>query len=358
MVGLAFVPLGGCEENTVTPRIEGGQTPFLTPPEVAPAQGGFYVENGAEGAVGGWTMPDLDSAAWSLTIDGLVETPLTLTLADLDAEAGSALTVLKTMRCITDSNEFPGLTGTTLWRGVPLRLFLDRAGLDHERTRRLRLYGTDGYTNNLTLDAVYRTFTAGTYEPLLVTHMGGLPLTRAHGRPVRLMVFDDYGYRSVKWITRIEATDSDLPFGTYQLILGFTDEATMQVASKITDPLANETIPAGAWLVQGFAVSGFAAIAQVDVSIDGGPFQAARIVPFDEVLAQEPSLAEAQQVADGLPFPLPSVWVTWQFRWDAMPGTHEIRVRATDAASHVQPERDTTFEDGFNPISAVTVTVA
>ena len=357
LVGLAFVPLVGCDENVVRPRLEGGATPFLTPPEVAPAEGGFYVENGAEGAVPGWTMPDLDPATWSLRIDGLVATPLVLTAADLAAEADAAVTVLKTMRCITDTNEFPGLTGTTLWRGLPLRRFLDRAGLDRQAARRLRLYAADGFTNNLRLDAIYRDFPAGVYEPLLVFEMGGRPLTRAHGAPVRLMVFDDYGYRSVKWLTRVEAVASDDVFGTYQQVLGYSDAATMQIASKITDPLEAEALPAGATLIQGFAVSGFAAVATVEVAVDGGPFVPARIVPFADVLAENPALAEAQQVIDGLDFPLPAVWVTWQFRWEATPGSHQIRVRATDAAGNTQPERDPTFEDGLNPIAEVNVTV-
>lgn len=354
-VGLGFVPLGGCETITVTPRITGGDVAFLSPLDLDPAQGGFYVENGAEGAIGGWTMPDLDPATWSLTIDGLVATPLTLGLADLEAEP--AVTLLKTMRCITDSNEFPGLIGTTLWSGIPLRLFLDRAGIDRTRAHRLRIYGTDGFTNNLKLDDVYRDFGPDEFEPMLATHMNGRPLTREHGRPARLFVFNDYGYRSVKWIARIEATESDEVFGTYQQVLGFSDDSVIRVSSKITNPVFNQVLPAGTMLVSGFAVSGFGAVTRVEVSFDGGPFQPARLVPFDELLTDEPDLAHARQVANGLAFPFRSVWVKWTIRWDATPGTHEIRVRATDAAGNIQEDNDFTFEDGFNPIPAVTVTV-
>ncbi len=356
-VGLALVPLASCDTNTVTPRRAGSQVSFLSPPEVTPAEGGFYVENGAEGVVGGWSMPDLDPAAWTLTLDGLVATPQTLRLSDLEAQAAEAVTVLQTMRCITDSNEFPGLIGTTLWRGIPLRRFLDGAGIDRDRARRLRCYGADGFTDNLRLDDVYRAFGPGEFEPMLVTHMNETPLTREHGRPVRLFVPNAYGYKSLKWITRVEATDSDVAFGTYQQVLGFIDDGVMRVASKITTPLFNQMLPAGTVLVSGFAVSGFGAIAGVDVAFDDGPFEAARLVSLDELMAQEPTLAQARQVLDGLPFPFRSVWVKWVVRWDATPGTHQIRVRATDDAGNTQPAADFSASDGFNPIPTITVTV-
>ena len=355
-VGLSFVSLAGCDENTVTPRAV-NPVPFLNAADRPAPEGGLYVKHGGEAGIPGWAMPNLDPAAWTLTIDGLVTTSLTITLADLDAEAANAVAVLKTMRCIEDDNTIPGLVGTTLWRGIPLRLFLDRAGLDQGRTRRLRLFAADGFTNNIKLDEVYRAFGPGTYEPMLVTHMNGLPLTREHGSPVRLFVHDAYGYKNIKWIERIEATDDDTVFGTYQQVIGYVDEGTMSVSSKVTAPLFNQMMPAGSVLVQGFAVSGQGAIADVALSFDDGPFQPARLIPFDELLAQEPMLAQAQQALDGVPYPFPSVWTTWDFRWDATPGTHRIRVRATDTAGNTQPDEDRVWEDGTNATFAVTVNV-
>ena len=342
----------------VTPRIEGRQIPFLTPTDLAPSQGGFYVKHGGEAGIPGWSMPMLEPATWTLAIDGLVDTPLTVTMADLDAEAANAITVLKTMRCIEDDNTVPGLIGTALWRGVPLRLFLDRAGIDKDRTRRLRFYAADGFTNNIALNEVYGDFGPGNYEPLLVTHMNGQPLTREHGSPARLLVYDAYGYKSVKWIERIEATADDSVFGTYQQVIGYVDDGTIRVTSKVTDPLFNATLPAGTLLVSGFAVSGYGAIASVAVSFDEGPFQEARLLPMDTFMAQNPELGEAQQVLDGLAYPFSSVWALWEVRWDATPGEHQIRVRATDTAGNTQEDQDFDWEDGVNPVATITVTVA
>lgn len=357
-VGLALVPLAGCDTNSVTPRMAGADVPFLSSPTVVPSEGGFYVQNGAEAAIGGWQMPDLDPAAWTLRIEGLVNTPLTLRLSDLEAESDNAVTLLKTMRCITDDNEFPGLIGTTLWTGIPLRIFLDRAGIDRANTRRVRVFGSDGFSNNLLLDDIYRDLGDDEFEPMLVTHMDGEPLTREHGRPVRLFVYNSYGYKCIKWITRIEATDSDEEFGTYQEVLGFVDDGVIRVASKITNPVFNQELATGTVLITGFAVSGFGAIDRVEVSIDDAPFEAARIVPLSELMNAEPSLSQAKQVADGLAFPFSSVWVKWDFRWDATPGEHIIRIRATDTADNTQPDRDFVREDGSNPTPTITVNVS
>ncbi|MCH8961982.1 MAG: hypothetical protein IH820_11835, partial [Bacteroidetes bacterium] len=53
-VGLSLVPLAGCEENIVTPRIAGREVAFLSRPDLAPSEGGFYVKNGGEAGVPGW----------------------------------------------------------------------------------------------------------------------------------------------------------------------------------------------------------------------------------------------------------------------------------------------------------------
>ncbi|MEM9663489.1 MAG: molybdopterin-dependent oxidoreductase [Bacteroidota bacterium] len=355
LAGMALVPLAGCEFNELTPKSLGDRIPFLTP--VGTDEGAFFVQNGGLGSIPGWSEPDLDPATWTLTIDGLVDTPLTLTLADLEAEA--SVTVLKTIRCVVDSNEFPGLIGTALWQGVPLRRFLDAAGVDRTRARRLHLFGADGFRNNVRLDEVYRTFSPDTFEPLLVTRMNGEPLTRAHGRPVRLLVYDGYGYRNVKWLERIEATADDRVFGTYQEVLGYFDEGTVRVASKVTDPVFAQQIPAGQFLIQGFAVSGATGVTQVEVAIDDGPFEPAGLTSLSEVISATPSVAAAQQVieAGAEAFPFPGVWVQWAFEWTATPGPHVLRVRATDASGAVQPADDFTFEDGFNPIVEIRVTV-
>lgn len=350
VAGFTLVPLAGCDFNTVTPRTGGLEVPFLTPTDA------FFVKHGGQGApsLPGWLMPDLEAAAYALRLEGLLATPTTLRLADLEAEP--AQTVVKTIRCIVDSNAYPGLIGTALWQGVPLRLFLDRAGLDRSRARRLRLYGADGFAGNLRVEDVYRDFGPGTFPPLLATRMNGAPLPRAHGRPVRLLVYDRYGYKNVKWLTRVEAVESDAPFGTYQQDYGYVDDGVIRPASKVATPAFGAQVPAGSVRVAGFAVSGQAAVARVELRVDDGPWQQVRLVPLSALTAEAPALAQARQVAEGA-FPAPGVWVQWDYRWTATPGTHTLGLRAHDAAGNTQPEVDRTFDDGFNPVVAVEVVV-
>ena len=353
VLGLGLLPLAGCESNLVEPLVEGTVIPFLTPTD------DFFVQYGGAVLSSAWGgVQQIDEGAWRLTIDGLVRTPLTLTFDDIEALQSQSVTMIKTMRCITDSTAVPGLVGTALWTGVPLRVVLDRAGVDRQRARRLRFYGSDGFTNNLPLNRVYGTQPPGLVEPLLVYAMNGAPLTAEHGFPVRLVVYEQYGYKNVKWLSRIEATQDDTPFGTYQEVLGFVDDGVMRVVNKVTDPLRNAQIAAGPFLVTGYALSGFGGVTNVEVAVDDGPFEPAEIVPLEEVVAANPSIRQAVQLqAEGFGYPFRGVWALWSFRWDAPPGRHTLSVRATDATGTTQTPGDSTPEDGFNPIFEVTVEV-
>ena len=46
---------------------------------------------------------------------------------------------------------------------------------------------------------------------MLAHHMDDAPLTRAHGAPVRLVIPEMYGYKNVKWLTRIELVPKLVP---------------------------------------------------------------------------------------------------------------------------------------------------
>jgi DMSO/TMAO reductase YedYZ molybdopterin-dependent catalytic subunit len=352
-IGIALLPLASCDNHTVAPIVTGSSIPFLT------AQDAMYLKNGAEVSISNWQMPNIDPQAWSMKIDGLVSSPLTLKLSDLEAESMSAIELLKTMRCIIDDNDVAGLIGTAVWRGVPLRIFLDRARIDRTRTKRLRLYGQDGFTNNLTLDRVYSDFT-GTemVEPLLVTHMNGDPLIAEHGKPVRLIVHDGFGYMNVKWLTRVEATDDDSVFGTYQDV-GFIDGGVMRVVSRITRPLTGVQVPRGTVRILGFGLSGSAGIDHIEISIDNGAWQSVPLVPIAQLAAANPAVGTAIQSTspDVYPYPYRGVWAPWSFDWQATAGSHSIRVRATDRAGNTQPDMDDDITDGINAAPTIQVNV-
>jgi DMSO/TMAO reductase YedYZ molybdopterin-dependent catalytic subunit len=78
---------------------------------------------------------------------------------------------------------------------------LDEAGVQASATH-LRIESFDGaYTESLSLEQARR-------EDVLVAHeMQGGPVTREHGGPARLYVAPMYGYKSLKWLERIEVVN-------------------------------------------------------------------------------------------------------------------------------------------------------
>ena len=346
MLGAAILPMAGCEFNGVEPITVGEEVSFLTRID------DFFYKNGAEISIPDWREPVIGRDTWRMAISGLVERPLEITYADIEAESASQIEVLKTMRCVIDSNEVQGLIGTALWRGVPLRIFLERAGIDRVNTRRLHLTGADGFRNNVPLDRIFAPVGEQLIDPILVTHMNGEPLPARHGAPVRLIINESFGYKNVKWLTGIEATSSDEPFGTYQ-DAEFVDDGVMRVNSRTTNPLQNGTVSAGMVVVSGFAVSGAAGITRVEISVNDAPFTDVELLSEEDMLAADPQISQSVQVAeaDRFSFPFRGVWRTWNYTFEAGPGSYEVRIRATDAAGNVQPlVDDNGIADGVNGV--------
>lgn len=359
LLGFSILPLAGCETNSFEPIAEGTAIPFITPITHSNPEEAFYEQFGGQAAIENWPgVQQLSRETWSMRIDGLVDAPITISFSDIQQESDRAISVLSTLRCIVDETFVPGLIGTAIWRGVPLRIFLDRAGIDTVLTKRLRFYGSDGFTNNLKMSEVYGPIDEDLVEPLLVYEMNGSPLTAEHGNPVRLLVPGSFGYKSVKWLTRVEASGLDETFGSYQEQLGYVDDGQVTVINKVTNPLQNQTISAGTFRIFGYALSGKAGIRQVEISIDGEPYQPARILPLGDILSSNPQIRDTEQLRDSnFSYPFRGVWALWETIWQASPGTHTIRVRATDNVGNTQPETDENDLDGTNPVFQLQVNV-
>ncbi len=351
ILGVSLLPLAGCDSILVEPITLGTEIPFLTPVS------SFFEKIGAEVSIANWQRPIISKADWSLTIDGLVNSATTIRYSDLESEiaSGNYIDLLKTMRCVIDSNDLQGLIGTAIWKGVPLRTFLDRAGVDQVASKRLRLYGADRFTNNMTLDRVYNRSTNPFLEPILVTHMNGQELPQKFGGPVRLIVYETFGYKNVKWLERVEAVSADTDFGTYQ-DAGFFDEGVMKLSSRITNPINRSEISAGSFQFQGFATTGGGPVAAVELNIDG-VIHSAEIIPFSEITQEDSLLSDFAQLNDGEVFPYDNVWVKWRLNWDAAPGNYTIRITALDRNGNEQPQTDTEISDGINAKGEIQITV-
>ncbi len=161
-------------------------------------------------------------ARYRLTVDGLVERPLQLDLADLRSRAPTRL--VRDFQCVTGWR-----VPSVHWEGVALADLLAEAGV-RSGAKALRFESFDGvYTESLTLAEARRPDVVVAYS------MGGAPLSQAHGGPVRLYVAPMYGYKSLKWLSRIEVVDRVEP-GYWETVGNYAVEAWVGHSNGRNDP--------------------------------------------------------------------------------------------------------------------------
>lgn len=139
----------------------------------------------------GTSMPRIDPAAYRLRIDGLVERPRTYTLADL-----------KALPRAEQVSDFHCVTGWSVndvrWAGVRFPDLLAEAK-PLPGAAWLRFISDElPYDDILTVEQAFAP------DAMLAYEMDGGPLSRPHGAPARVVMPQMYGYKNVKWVTRIE----------------------------------------------------------------------------------------------------------------------------------------------------------
>jgi hypothetical protein len=166
--------------------------------------------------------------------------------------------------------------------------------------------------------------------------MNGQPLPLRHGFPARLVVPGLYGYVSaVKWLEEIRLESAD--YDGYWVPRGWSKLGPMKTSSRVDVPRDRSRVAQGRVAVAGVAWSPTRGIATVEVQIDGGAWQPARL---------------GGAVTD-------ETWLQWVYEWDATPGKHVIRVRATDKTGARQSERQVDPRpDGAEGLHEISVTVA
>ncbi|BCJ44368.1 oxidoreductase [Actinoplanes ianthinogenes] len=271
----------------------GGAVPYVTPNK------DFYRIDTA------LITPQVDPSSWTLRIHGMVRNPITVTWAELLRRPMVERYV--TLACV--SNEVGGdLIGNALWLGTPIKALLDEAdplpGADQAVQR-----SRDGWTCG-TPTAVLR----DGRDALLAVGMNGEPLPVDHGFPVRMVVPGLYGYVSAcKWITEIELTRF-ADFDAYWVPRGWAAQAPIKTQSRIDTPRDGAARQAGPVVVAGVAWAQHRGIAKVEVQVDDGPWEVATLAPA---------------VSD-------DTWRQWTHTWQAAPGKHVLRVRATDLDGYTQ----------------------
>jgi len=133
---------------------------------------------------------------WTLTVDGLVDTPFSL---DWDGfHALPQQEFVTDIHCVTRWSKLD-----TVWHGVSLDTLFERAGVQGGAAY-MQAHADGAYSSNLKLHDV----TGG--GAFVATHFDGKPLTGEHGGPARLVVPKLYFWKSAKWLRRLTLSEWDI----------------------------------------------------------------------------------------------------------------------------------------------------
>ena len=276
-------------------------------------------------------IPAIDPATHRLVIHGLVDRPLSLSMAEI--RRLPSVTRLLALECGGNSaGEWAATTGTDVqrsygllsgseWTGVSLSLLLAEAGVQ-SRASWVIAEGADACRMMRSIPLA-----KAMENSLLAYGQNGEAMRPAQGYPLRLINPGWEGNTNVKWLQSLKVTDqpymardetskySDLmPDGKARIFTYW-----MEAKSVITFPSGGQTLPArGLYELTGLAWSGRGRIDRVDVTTDGGRTWTAASL-------QEPRL----------PMALTRFRLPWRFDGqDAL-----IASRAVDESGYVQPTR-------------------
>jgi sulfite dehydrogenase (cytochrome) subunit A len=386
--GLASTPLSALAAETVTLPFDNGERPLIEYPQKRPLirlttrppqletpfavyDGSTITPNDAFFVRYHLTQSppaDLDAKTHSVEVRGKVNTSLSLSMQDLRT-AFEPMEIVAVNQCSGNGRGFSnprvaggqagnGLMGNARWKGVPLKSVLDKAGVQ-EGARQVTFNGLDQPAISDTPDFLKALDIdhARDGEVMLAYEMNGTDLPVLNGFPVRLVVPGYYGTYWVKHVSEITVIDNvfdgfwmksayRIPANACACLPpGGKVAATVpinryNVRSFITNLTEGAQVRASSDLVvKGIAFDGGYGITEVAVSGDGGQsWQATRL---GEDLGRY-SFRE------------------WQTAIRIKPGTHVLKVRATNRIGQSQPMEALWNPPGYmrNVVETVTVNAA
>jgi sulfane dehydrogenase subunit SoxC len=276
-------------------------------------------------------IPLIDPAQHRLVIHGLVDRPLSLSMADirrlpsvtriLALECGANSGVEWGATPGADLQRSHGLLSGSEWTGVPLSLLLAEVGVQ-PRASWVIAEGGDACRMMRSIP-----LKKALGDSLLAYGQNGEAVRPSQGYPLRLINPGWEGNTNVKWLRSLRLTDqpymardetskySDLmPDGKARI---FSYE--MDAKSVITFPSGGQRLPARGWYeLTGLAWSGRGRIERVEVTTDGGR-----------------TWARAELQEPRLPMALTRFRLPWRFEGQAA----ALASRAVDETGYVQPTR-------------------
>jgi sulfite oxidase len=325
------------------------RSPFNAEPPPAVLAGGEITAMDAFYSRNHGPFPDIAPEDWRLRLDGMVDTPRTLTYDQL-INGFSVHSVVATLACagnrraeLLEVRPIPGkdpwahgAISTAEWRGARLADVLDTAGVHHDDGVHVAFSAPDvaqeavpvqSYGSSIPLSK------AMSEEVLLAWEVNSEPLPRIHGGPVRVVVPGYIGARSVKWVTAIGVqpvpSENYFQASDYRILPPETDPDTaapgegislssLPLNCDILVPDDGAEIPLGPLTIRGWAMAGDGrGIGRVDVSLDSG---------------------STWRQADLQPTTGRWAWRLWSLTVEACQGPMRLTARAWDDTGVTQPE--------------------
>jgi DMSO/TMAO reductase YedYZ molybdopterin-dependent catalytic subunit len=306
----------------------------------------------------------LDAAEWRLSINGEVEKPLTLSLADLSKLQPHSVT--NTLECAGNGRGFhnpivPGVqwqrgaVGTARFSGPRLGDLLERAGVK-TTGKHVMFRGLDEapgkvpqFIRSIPIEK------AMDADTLVALQMNGASLTKHHGFPARALVPGWIGAASCKWLTEIKVLEKEFEGNFMKPGYRFPNKPVepgaavnpdethpvtgLGVKSIIASPASDAKLRSRQVSIHGAAWAGEDEIAKVEVSTDSGASWNPAVLGTDRAKY---------------------AWRLWSYVWKpAKSGEYVIMSRATDGQGRVQPEKAAWNPSGYlyNAIDQVKVHV-
>jgi len=315
----------------------------------------------------------VDEAAFRLAIAGHVESPLSLSLADLRRQF-EPVSVVAVNQCSGNSRShfqprMPGVQwgngaiGNARWTGVRLRDLLAKAevrakavdvsfnGLDGPTLPAAANFaGTPDFVKSLSFER------ANDGEVMVAYEMNGKPLPMLNGFPLRLIV---PGWYATYWVKSLnEITVLDKPFDGFWISKAYRVPNTPDFQES-PDALAKQTVPINRMTVRSLFVRpepGEALRAGMPTEIEGLALDGGKGIRRVEVSTDAgKTWADAKLDRDLGNYS----WRRWRFAWRPAQGRYTLMARATNAAGEVQTHSQWN-RSGYarNVIESLAVTVA
>ena len=140
-------------------------------------------------------QPEIPLSEWTLSVDGLVDNPVTLTWAQFGALP--QVDDVSDFHCVTTWSKFD-----CRWGGVALTTLYELA---RPRPEAGFVYFSsfDGYSTNVSLDKCLDD------DTLVATSFDGAPISREHGGPARVIIPKLYAWKGAKFVKAITFLPED-----------------------------------------------------------------------------------------------------------------------------------------------------